>query len=147
MTDHPRFDQLTIQLPVPDVGAAAGFYRRLFGRDPDFAPHEDFLEWQAVPGTWVQVCPGTATGGTGRLRFGVADIRAAVAWAEASLRVACAPIHSLPGVVAFTDFTDPYGHGWGFFQDLVDPATAVGPAGSVTDETLFVAGVADPPKD
>lgn len=45
---------LTIQLWVNDGSAGRAWYRRLFGRPPDFTPFSDdtFCEWIFKPGHW-----------------------------------------------------------------------------------------------
>lgn len=140
-----RYGGMTIQVPVADVAAARGFYGRLFGREPDFAPHEDFLEWQVVPGAevWLQVVGVTDAAHrlTSRLRLRVDDVEATTAWAAEHVDVRCAPVTSLPGVVAFTDFADPWGNPLGFYQDLAPSGSAPGPGGSAHDESRFRPGV------
>lgn len=145
---YVHYSGLTIQLPVTDVTAARMFYTTLFGRAPDFTPHDDFLEWQVVPNAevWAQVTAAQRPPpATGRLRLRVTDIRASVERVERELDVRCDPLTSLPGVVAFTNFVDPWANPLGFYEDLVPSADAVGPGGSVHDESLFRTGVVDTP--
>jgi predicted enzyme related to lactoylglutathione lyase len=132
------YSGMTLQVQVGDIREAAAFYTGLFGHGPDFAPHDDFLEWHVFEGLWIQVVgvTGTVRPLLNRVRFGVDDIHDAVARARAELGADPAPVSSLPGVVSFTDFDDPWGNRLGFYQEIFDgePAT---PGGSVHDESLF----------
>jgi predicted enzyme related to lactoylglutathione lyase len=136
---HPR--GLTLQIPVTDVEAGRRFYTALFGREPDFAPHEDFLEWRVLAGVevWWQVVGivedfrPLAT----RVRLGVDDVRVAAQQAESQLGVAPSRAITLPGVVSFVDFDDSWGNRLGFYEDVVPSDEQPEPGGSAHDENLF----------
>lgn len=51
---------------VADIEQGREFYPALFGRDPDFAPHEDFLEWQVLDG--LEAPPEWCRSPTSRIR-------------------------------------------------------------------------------
>jgi catechol 2,3-dioxygenase-like lactoylglutathione lyase family enzyme len=112
---------MTLQIQVGDLTQAREFYTAVLGSAPEFEPHEDFIEWRVVPGgeTWLQAVGVTADVRplTTRLRFGVADVRAERE-RLAGLAVDVSRVTSLPGVVAFIDFTDPWGNRLGCYQDL-----------------------------
>lgn len=138
---------VTSQIQVGDQNEGLDFYSMLFGRGPDFSPHEDFFEWQVVEGAEVwwqivvvpgQVCP-TAT----RSRLKVDDVRGATEWVRTSLKVEPGQVTTLPGVVTFVDFEDPWGNQLGFYEDIVPSGKQPEPGGSVRDASLFVT---DPPK-
>jgi predicted enzyme related to lactoylglutathione lyase len=74
---------------------------------------------------------------TCRVRFGVADIRAERERAV-GLGIAVSPVTSLPGVVAFVDFGDPWGNTLGFYQDLAPSGQQPVIGGSAHDQDLFV---------
>lgn len=120
MSGEPRFGGMTVQLYVAERVAGRKFYTTLFGREPDFAPDEDFLEWRVADGAefWIQLVAAAVRPLPTRLRFRVDDIQAAIAWSRAALGVDPAEPESLPGVVTYTDFTDPWGNRLGFYQDL-----------------------------
>jgi hypothetical protein len=120
MSGEPRFGGMTVQLYVGERGAGRKFYTTLFGRDPDFAPEEDFLEWRIADGTefWVQLVAADVRPLPTRLRFRVEDLAAAISWSRTALGVEPSEPASLPGVVAYTDFTDPWGNRLGYYQDL-----------------------------
>ena len=71
---------MTIAINAGDTEEVLDFYTRVFGRGPDTAPMDDFLEWQICPGTWLQLSTGHDRPGANnaRVRFEVADIDAAV---------------------------------------------------------------------
>jgi catechol 2,3-dioxygenase-like lactoylglutathione lyase family enzyme len=112
---------MTVQLYVAERVAGRKFYTTLFGREPDFAPEEDFLEWRVADGAefWVQLVAGQQRPLPTRLRLRVEDIRAAIAWSRTALGVDPNEPEDLLGVVSYTDFTDPWGNRLGFYQDLI----------------------------
>lgn len=118
--DRPRFGGMTLQLYVGDRVAGRQFYTTLFGREPDFAPQEDFLEWRVADGAemWVQVVSAQVRPVPSRIRFRVEDLEAAIAWSATALGVESSAPEALPGVVRYTDFTDPWGNRLGFYQDI-----------------------------
>jgi predicted enzyme related to lactoylglutathione lyase len=132
---------MTLQVQVGDVGRARRFYAELFGSEPDFEPHEDFLEWRAVPGTevWFQVVgvPEPVRPLLNRVRFGVADVDAARS-ALVARGIEASAVTTLPGVVRWLDFEDPWGNRLGHYQDLAPSGTPEVPGGSVHDDTHFV---------
>ena len=139
---------VTLQIHVGHPAAGRDFYTTLFGRGPDFSPHEDFFEWQVVEGAevWWQivVVPGQVRPMTNRSRLKVDDVRAVTAWARTSLKVEPSQVSTLPGVVSFVDFEDPWGNQLGFYEDLVpNGQNPPEPGGNVGDESLFVT---DPPE-
>ncbi|WP_436535442.1 VOC family protein [Actinoplanes sp. HUAS TT8] len=141
MDGESRFSGLTLQIPVGDVEAGRRFYAGLFEREPDFAPHDDFLEWRVLAGVevWWQVVgqPDGVRPLGSRIRLRVDDVRAATQRAHARLGVAASPITTLPGVVSFSDFDDPWGNRIGFYQDLVPSDEQPEPGGSAHDERMF----------
>jgi predicted enzyme related to lactoylglutathione lyase len=126
---------------VGDVEEARRFYGSLFGGSPDFEPHEDFLEWRvgAEAETWFQVVgvAGEVRPLLNRVRFRVTDLGAARAAVLASGTDVSA-VTTLPGVVRWFDFADPWGNQLGYFEDLVPAGTQPGPGGSVHDPGQFL---------
>ncbi|STD15584.1 Glyoxalase-like domain [Dermatophilus congolensis] len=110
---------MTIAINAGDTSEVLDFYTRVFGRGPDTAPMDDFLEWQISPGTWLQLSTGHDRPGANnaRVRLEVADVEAA---AE-RMRTAEVPIGdvvTVPDVVAFANFSDYWGNALGFYQLL-----------------------------
>ena len=134
---------LTIALPVGPAAPAVDFYTRVLLRGPDYSPHDDFHEWQISPGAWLQLVTDSPVGdlldeapGSNRLRFEVADLASAVA----RLRdegIAVDDVTTLRGVVAFTNFADPWGNLLGAYQDLSPDVSPPVPGGSARDPELF----------
>lgn len=134
---------MTLQVEVGDIDLGHRFYAALFGRDPDFEPHRSFLEWQVLEGVelWWQVVG--VTGGVApiatRTRFLVDDVRAAADGVRRRLGVEPSPVTTLPGVVSFTDFEDPWGNRIGYYEDIVPSGQQPEPGGSVHDEAMYEA--------
>jgi predicted enzyme related to lactoylglutathione lyase len=70
-------------VPVSDLDVAAAWYEKLFGRGADNNPMPVLVEWQVVPGGWVQVFVDDERAGSGLLNFAVDDLRAHIADAAA----------------------------------------------------------------
>jgi hypothetical protein len=112
---------LQVYVPTDDTAEARSFYSSLFGRAPEFEPHDDFFEWAPIPGQecWFQVSgKDEATPMTNRVRFRVLDLSQALAFLDASGIERTEP-SQLPDVVAFVDFDDLWGNRLGYYQDLV----------------------------
>lgn len=110
---------MTIAINAGDNGDVLDFYTRVFGRGPDTAPMDDFLEWQICPGTWLQLSTGHDRPGANnaRIRFEVADIEEALARMEEA-QVPIGEVVRVPDVVAFANFSDNWGNALGFYQLL-----------------------------
>ncbi|MCZ2831037.1 hypothetical protein O2W14_19515 [Modestobacter sp. VKM Ac-2986] len=112
---------MTFELQVEDLAAARAFYTAVFGRPPELEPDEGLLEWAVVPGqeTWLQVAtvPPPAQPLPNRLRLAVPDLPAA---REALLAagVEVSPAESVPGVVSWCDFDDPWANRLGLYEVL-----------------------------
>ena len=128
-------------MQVGDVQRARSFYVSLFGGPPQFEPHEDFLEWRVgLQGeTWFQVVAvtGAVRPLLNRLRFRVEHL-AAVRGAVLASGTDASPITTLPGVVRWFDFADPWGNQLGYFEDLAPTGSQAGPGGSVHDPDQFL---------
>ncbi|MBJ7340802.1 VOC family protein [Mycolicibacterium sp.] len=65
-------------VPVSDIGLANAWYEKLFERPADNNPMPVLVEWQVVPGGWVQVFVDEQRAGGGLLNFAVDDLEAHV---------------------------------------------------------------------
>jgi predicted enzyme related to lactoylglutathione lyase len=133
---------MTLQVQVGDLDRARDFYGAVLGAAPEFEPHEDFLEWRVGESeTWLQIVGvrGPVRPLVNRVRFRVDDIATAGAALEA-LGTAVSSVTTLPSVVRWVDFSDPWGNQFGFFEDLAPTGQQAGPGGSVHDESLFTSG-------
>ena len=63
-------------VPVSDLQTSNRWYAALFGRPADNNPMPTLVEWQVVPGGWVQVFSDAERAGTGLLNFAVDDLEA-----------------------------------------------------------------------
>jgi glyoxylase I family protein len=68
-------------VPVSDIDAANTWYEKLFGRPADNNPMPVLVEWQVVPGGWVQVFIDEERAGSGLVNFAVDDLEAHIAGA------------------------------------------------------------------
>lgn len=110
---------LTIALNTGVSDEVLSFYSTLFGRSPDTAPMDNFLEWQICPGAWLQLSTGHDRPGANnaRVRLEVDDVAAAVA-RMAQAGVPIGDVVTVPDVVAFANFSDHWGNALGFYQLL-----------------------------
>jgi glyoxylase I family protein len=63
-------------VPVSEVDKSGEWYSSLFGRPADNNPMPTLVEWQVVPGGWVQVFSDPQRAGSGLLNFAVDDLDA-----------------------------------------------------------------------
>lgn len=111
--------EVTVQVRVSDFDKGFNWYRTLLGREPEYAPHEGFAEWELIPGSWLQVAEGTPTDGNGPLRLGVTDIEAERNRVIEELSVEPFDVYSRKEVNAkWATFSDPWGNRIGFFEYL-----------------------------
>jgi glyoxylase I family protein len=61
-------------VPVSDIDKSQGSYSSLFGRSPDNNPMPTLVEWQVLPGAWVQVFIDPDRAGSGLLNLAVDDL-------------------------------------------------------------------------
>ena len=118
MASQPKLTSMTIGLPVTDLAGASAWYARLLGRGTDLEPVAGVEEFEPVPGCWVQLFEGTPGEGCECVvRFGVADLQAARA-RLVGLGIPVGPIEQVEDVIAFCDFTDPWGNQLSLYQVL-----------------------------
>ncbi|MFZ0229755.1 MAG: VOC family protein [Mycobacterium sp.] len=61
-------------VPVTDVERSRRWYEALFGRAADNNPMPTLVEWQVVPGGWVQVFADDQDAGSTVVNFAVHDL-------------------------------------------------------------------------
>jgi hypothetical protein len=111
--------EISYQVRVGNIEEGRKWYETLLKKAPDFIPHEDFFEWEIIPGTWLQVSEGTPAEGSGPLRFGVKDIEAEREIVVRELKVEPFEVFSLDGVpVKWGTFSDPWGNQIGYYEFL-----------------------------
>lgn len=139
MTKREKPSGMTLQIEVGDTDRARHFYGALFGREPQYEPHDNFLEWKVANSeAWVQaVCVrGLVRPLQNRVRFRVTDVPAVHAELTSAL-VTVSTISVLAGVVRFFDFADPWGNELGYYEDLAPSGEQPSVGGSVHDKSLF----------
>ena len=67
-------DHLLSVVPVADLQRSNRWYTTLFGRGADNNPMPTLVEWQVLPGGWVQVFTDGERAGSGLLNFAVDDL-------------------------------------------------------------------------
>ncbi|WP_019156767.1 VOC family protein [Robertmurraya massiliosenegalensis] len=111
--------EMTTQVRVSDMKEGREWYEKLLKKKPDFIPHAGFVEWELVPGCWLQVAEGTVTEGSGPLRLGVPDIVGERERVISELNIDHFEIYSRPEVpVKWGTFSDPWGNRLGFYEYL-----------------------------
>jgi glyoxylase I family protein len=65
-------------VPVTDVERSRRWYESLFGRVADNSPMPNLVEWQIVPGGWIQVFVDDQRAGSTLVNFAVDDLGAYV---------------------------------------------------------------------
>jgi glyoxylase I family protein len=75
------FQHVLAVVPVSDLERANAWYEKVFGRPADNNPMPVLVEWQVVPGGWVQVFVDEERAGSGLVNFAVDDLAAHVAQA------------------------------------------------------------------
>lgn len=66
-------------IPVSDIARSTQWYTSLFGRPEDNNPMPSLVEWQVLPGAWVQVFHDDQRAGSTQLNLAVDDLDGHVA--------------------------------------------------------------------
>ena len=113
------FFEMTIQVRVNDIQKGQLWYETLLKRQPDFIPHEGFIEWEVTSGCWLQIAEGTPAEGSGPIRFGVKEIEIERERLIKELRIESFEIYTKEGVpVKWGTFQDPWGNLLGLYEYL-----------------------------
>ena len=111
------FNEVTIGVPVPSLPEAQAWYAKLLGPDVETAhPVPGIVEFKVAPGVWLQLFEKTGTGAENSIvRVSVNDFAAAqMARKEAGIDTGKA--ETIPGVVTYSEFRDPYGNPLGLYS-------------------------------
>lgn len=110
------FQEVTVGVPVPNLAEAEAWYANLLGPDVEFVrPVPGVTEYKVAPGVWLQLYEAQDQAAKSVVRFMVDDI-AAVQQAHAAVGIASGEAIEVPGVVTFSEFTDPFGNGLGLYD-------------------------------
>jgi hypothetical protein len=111
--------EMTYQVRVEDFPQGVQWYKTLLNKEPDYVPHENFAEWEILPGCWIQVAKGNPSQGSGPIRLGVYNIEEERKRLINTLQTESFEIHSREEVpVKWATFQDPWGNQIGFFEYL-----------------------------
>lgn len=111
--------EATITIPVRNVAKAREWYERMLGMPPELEPVPGIVEFR-VGGTWLQLEEGRGGSNGWVFRFGVQSLESE----RSRLRdagVAVGETITVPGVIRFSDFTDPDGNVLSLYELLVSP--------------------------
>ena len=115
--EHPPL-AATLQIRVGNLSEGAAWYQQLLGRPADFTPSSQFHEWELFADFWIQVSEGQTAENAGRFRLGVSDVVSVRMAVIEDLGTSVSEVVTLPRIVAYCDFDDPWGNPLGLFQDL-----------------------------
>lgn len=108
---------VTVGIPVGDPDEAVSWYGKLLDAAPDIEPVEGILEFEVRPGFWLQIAEGNRGSGDAVIRLGVRDLDAALARLH-TIGIETGDIQRIPGVIMFSDFSDPWDNDLGLYQVL-----------------------------
>jgi predicted enzyme related to lactoylglutathione lyase len=111
------FQEVTIGVPVTNLAEAEAWYTKFLGLDAEVTrPYPGITEFKVAPGVWLQLFePEGETDRGSILRFLVDDIAAAQATLT-SVGINSGEAIEVPGLVTFSEFTDPDGNALGLYD-------------------------------
>lgn len=111
------FQEVTVGIPVADLAKAEVWYARLLGPGAEILrPYPGVTEFKVAPGVWLQLFePEGDLVAKHVLRFMVNDI-ATVQAAHASMGINSGEAIKIPGLVTFSEFSDPDGNLLGLYD-------------------------------
>ncbi|MGJ8616727.1 MAG: VOC family protein [Sulfitobacter sp.] len=111
------FRETTVGIPVSSIAEAETWYFDFFGADTEvMRPVPGIVEFKVSPGTWVQLFEAENQQPSGAIiRFLVDDMEAAQA-ARFEQGINTGEAIEIPGVVTYSEFTDPFGNALGLYD-------------------------------
>ncbi|BBY30128.1 VOC family protein [Mycolicibacterium sediminis] len=103
------FEHVLAVVPVSDIEVSGAWYEKLFGRPADNNPMPPLVEWQVVPGGWVQVFVDEQRAGHGLVNVAVDDLAAHVDRAR-SAGLGVGDVEDVNKGVQLATLTDPDGN-------------------------------------
>jgi catechol 2,3-dioxygenase-like lactoylglutathione lyase family enzyme len=107
---------ITVGFLVSDLAEAIRWYTALLDAEPDLEPVEGIAEFEVREGFWLQLSEGSG-GSEAVLGLGVRNVDAARE-RLVGMGIPVGEVERIPGVIAFCDFTDPWGNGLSLYQVL-----------------------------
>ena len=109
---------ITVGLPVGDLNEGVAWYRQLIGPAEEAEPAPGVWECLLMPSVWLQLFEQDADSpNPSVMRFEAANIQDSHGLAV-RLGSDVGEIETVPGVVSYFDFSDPFGNHLSFYQLL-----------------------------
>lgn len=111
------FKEITVGVPVSSITEAETWYVKFLGPDAEvIKPVPGIVEFKVAPGVWLQLFESDEKQPSGTIiRFLVDDI--AVAQSDRAARgINTGEAIDIPDVVAYSEFSDPFGNALGFYD-------------------------------
>lgn len=111
------FQEVTIGVPVASLEKAEIWYTNFLGPDTEvMKPVPGIVEFNVSPGVWLQLFEaGEGQPDGAVVRFLVEDL-AKTQTALSAKGIDSGEAITVPGVVTFSEFSDPYENGLGFYE-------------------------------
>lgn len=110
------FQEITVGIPVPSLSEAERWYGAFLGPDTEvIRPVPGLVEFKVAPGVWLQLFEPEGQQPQGAvIRYLVDDMKTAQG-IRADTGIATGEAVEVPGVVTFSEFSDPFGNALGFY--------------------------------
>ena len=114
------FDSVTVGVSVTNLDEATTWYKKIIGDKSVMQPIPTINEIEVVKEFWLQLIEvSNVKPGDSILRFGVTDLEIERI-RLATIGIDIGEITRVEGVIAFCDFSDPYGNKLSIYQVLLE---------------------------
>ena len=114
-----KISTVTVGLPVADLERAKDWYRQLFARAEEQVPIDGVWEISPAASFWLQLFEQVGLESSAKVvRFETSDIDAAHSLVKRIGGQAVTDVESVPDVVKYFDFRDPFGNLLSFYEML-----------------------------
>ncbi|MEC7276318.1 MAG: VOC family protein [Bdellovibrionota bacterium] len=112
------FRGVTVGINVKNLKEATSWYQKLAGEKPTLKPIPNINEIEVVKGFWLQLVEAPKVNpGDSVIRLGVTNIESEKE-RLAKLEIDIGEIKRVEGLIAFSEFSDPYGNKLSLYQVL-----------------------------
>jgi lactoylglutathione lyase len=113
-----KINSFTVAIPVGDLNEGIAWYRRLIAGAGEVEPAPGVWECEIMPAVWLQLFEQTFSASNPTvIRFESENIEASRKLAS-QLCPEVGEIETVPGVVRYFDFDDPFGNQLSFYEVL-----------------------------
>ena len=119
-TEMNKMKSVTVGIPVTDMDKATKWYRSLLGKVEEMNPAPGVWEFSLTSTTWLQLFEvENSQPNTSVVRFETNNIKASH---DLALKISdkVTEIKSVPEVIRYFDFQDPFGNALSFYELLVE---------------------------